>query len=143
MAVFELRPFVGHADQDIGSRADADPAAGTEEFTGWENAVAEAGFGDRGEPCDGAAPGKRGDLCRGGVGRMDQAPAPIDGRMFKQPLNRPPARPGDAFLDFPSLFGGVDMNRPAFGQWYDCRQFVWSHGPQAVRSDTDIGPRQF
>ena len=74
---------------------------------------------------------------------MDQAPAPIDGRMFEQPLNRPPARPGDAFLDFPDLFGGVDMNRPAFGEWHDRRQFVRGHGPQAVRSDTDIGPGQF
>ena len=73
---------------------------------------------------------------------MDQAPALIDGRMFEQPLNRPPARPGDAFLDFPDLFGGVDMNRPAFGQRHDGRQFVRRHGPQAVRSDADIGPGQ-
>ena len=74
---------------------------------------------------------------------MDQAPAPIDGRMFEQPLNRPPARPGDAFLDFLDLFGGVDMNRPPFGEWRDCRQFVRCHGAQAVRGDTDIGPGQF
>ena len=73
---------------------------------------------------------------------MDQAPAPIDGRMFEQPLNRPPARPGDAFLDFPDLFGGVDMNRPALGERRDGRQFVRRHGAQAVRGDTDIGPGQ-
>jgi len=73
---------------------------------------------------------------------MDEAPALIDGRMIEQPFNRPPARPGDAFLDFFDLFGGVDMNRPGFGQWHDCRQFVWRHGPQAVRSDTDIGTGQ-
>ena len=73
---------------------------------------------------------------------MDQAPALIDRRMFEQPLDRPPARPGDAFLDFPGLFGGVDMDRPAFGQRHDGRQFVRRHGAQAVRSDTDIGSRQ-
>ena len=141
LAIFELTQFVGDADQYIGIGADAEPAAGVEEFAGRENAVAEARFGDRAEPGDGAAVGKRGDLCRGGVGRMDQAPAPIDGRMFEQPLDRPPARPGDAFLDFPDLFGGVDMNRPGFGQWRDGRQFVRRHGAQAVRGDTDIGTR--
>jgi hypothetical protein len=73
---------------------------------------------------------------------MDQAPAPIDGCMFEQPFNRPPARPGDAFLDFLDLFGCVDMNRPTFGEWRDCRQFVRCHGAQAVRGDTDIGPGQ-
>ena len=143
LAIFELTQFVGHADQDIGVRADAEPAAGVEEFAGRKNAVAEARFGNRAEPCDGAASGKRGDLGCGGVGRMDQAPARIDGRMFEQPLDRPPARPGDAFLDFPDLFGGVDMNRPAFGQRHDGRQFVRRHGAQAVRGDTDIGPGQF
>ena len=143
LAIFELTQFVGYTDQDIGVGADAEPAAGVKEFTGRENAVAEARFGNRAEACDGAAPGKCGDLGRGGVGRMDQAPAPIDGRMFEQPLNRPPARPGDAFLDFLDLFGGVDMNRPAFGQWHDCRQFVRRHGAQAVRGDTDIGAGQF
>ena len=143
LAIFELTQFVGDADQHIGIRADAEPAAGVEEFAGRKNAVAEARFGDRAEAGDGAAPGKRGDLRRGGVGRMDQAPAPIDGRMFEQPLDRPPARPGDAFLDFPDLFGGVDMNRPAFGQRHDGRQFVRRHGAQAVRRDTDIGPGQF
>ena len=105
--------------------------------------VAEARLGNRAEACDGAAAGKRGDLYLGCMGRMDQAPAPIDGRMFEQPLDRPPARPGDAFLNFPDLFGGVNMNRPAFGEWYDCRQFVRGHGSQAVRGDTDIGPGQF
>ena len=73
---------------------------------------------------------------------MYQAPAPIDGRMFEQPLNRPPARPGDAFFDFLDLFGGMDMNRPGPAQLHDCRQFVWRHGPQAVRSDTNIGSGQ-
>ena len=34
------------------------------------------------------------------------------------------------------------MNRPGPGQLHDCRQFVWRHGPQAVRSDTDIGSGQ-
>ena len=32
LAVFELAQFVGDADQDIGIRADAEPAAGVEEF---------------------------------------------------------------------------------------------------------------
>ena len=35
------------------------------------------------------------------------------------------------------------MNRSAFGECHDCRQFVGRHGPQAVRSDSDIGPGQF
>ena len=142
LAIFELAQFVGDADQDIGIRADAEPAACVEEFAGRKNAVAKARFGDRAEACDGAAFGKRGDLGRGGVGRMDQAPALIDRRMFEQPLDRPPARPGDAFLDFPGLFGGVDMDRPAFGQRHDGRQFVRRHGPQAVRRDADIGSGQ-
>src|SRR5882757_6176445 len=73
---------------------------------------------------------------------MDQAPALIDRRMLEQPLDRPPTRPGDAFLDFSDLFGGVDVNGASFGQWRDGRQFVWRHGPQAVRCDTDIGPWQ-
>jgi hypothetical protein len=58
-AIFELTQFVGDADQDIGVRADAEPAAGIKEFTGRENAVAEACFGDRAEARDGAAGGKR------------------------------------------------------------------------------------
>src|SRR5260370_41794269 len=76
------------------------------------------------------------------MGRMDKAPALIDYRMFEQPLDRPLARPGDALLDFLDLFGGVDVNRPGFGQWRDGRKFVWRHGPQAVWRDTDIGPSQ-
>ena len=36
----------------------------------------------------------------------------------------------------------MDMNRPGSGQLHDCRQFVRRHGPQAVRSDTDINPGQ-
>ena len=35
------------------------------------------------------------------------------------------------------------MNRPAFGERHDGRQFVRRHGAQAVRSDADIGPGQF
>jgi len=75
------------------------------------------------------------------MGRMDKAPALIDYRMFEQPLDRPLARPGDALLDFLDLFGGVDVNRPGFGQWRDGRKFVWRHGPQAVRRDTTLAPR--
>ena len=100
LAIFELTQFVGDADQDVGIGADAEPAACVEEFAGRKNAVAEACFGHRAEPCDGAALRKRGGFRRGHVGRMDEAPALIDGRMFEQPLDRPPARPGDAFLDF-------------------------------------------
>ena len=142
LAIFELTQFVGDADQYVGIRADAEPAARVKEFAGRKNAVAEARLGNRAEPGDRAAPGERGDFSRGHMGRMDQAPAPIEGRMFEQPLNRPPARPGDAFLDFPDLFGGVDMHRPAFGQRHDGRQFVRRHRPQAVRRDTDIGSGQ-
>ncbi len=36
LAIFELTQFVGDADQDIGIRADAEPAAGVEEFAGRE-----------------------------------------------------------------------------------------------------------
>ena len=64
-------------------------------------------------------PGESGGLRRSRMGRMDQAPARINGRMFEQPLDRPSARPGDAFLDFPDLFSGMDMHRSAFGQRRD------------------------
>ncbi len=142
LAIFELTQFVGDADQHVGIGADAEAATGVEEFAGRKNAVAEARFGNRAEAGDRAAAGKRCDLRRGRMGRMDQAPALIDGRMFEQPLDRPPARPGDAFLDFPDLFGGVDMHRPAFGQLHDRRQFVRRHRAQTVWRDTDIGAGQ-
>src|SRR6476619_6922629 len=96
LAIFELTQFVGTADQYVGIRADAEPAARLNKFTGRENAVAETRLSHRAEPRDRAAPGKRGDFSRGRVGGVDQAPALIEGRMLEQPLNRPPARPGDA-----------------------------------------------
>ena len=41
LAILELTEFVGDANQDIGIRADAEPAARIKEFAGWKNAVAE------------------------------------------------------------------------------------------------------
>ena len=76
------------------------------------------------------------------MGRMDEAPALIDRRMFEQPLDRSPARPGQAILDFSDLFGGMDVDRAALSERNDRRQFVRRHGPQAVRRDADIGSGQ-
>ena len=42
---------------------------------------------------------------------MDEAPAAVDRRVVEQPLQRPLAAPGDAFIDFAGLFGDMDMNR--------------------------------
>ena len=141
LAIFELTQLApwGHADQHVGVCADAEPAAGVKEVAGRENTVAEARLGNRAEACCCAAAGKRGDLGLGCMGRMDQAPAPIDGRMFEQPLDRPPARPCDAFLDLPGLFGGVDV--PArlrrVARWPPIPR---RHGAQAVRGDTEVAP---
>src|SRR5262249_19203600 len=94
LAIFELAQFVGDADQDMGMCADAEPAARFKELTSRKNAVAEARLGDRAEAGDGTTSRKRGDFCRSHMGRMDEAPALIDRRMFEQPLDRPTARPG-------------------------------------------------
>ena len=60
LAVFELAQFVGDVDQDIGIRADAEAAAGVAGIhVRRKDAVAEAGFGDRAKPGDGAARGQR------------------------------------------------------------------------------------
>ena len=56
--------------------------------------------------------------------------------------DRAPARPGHAILDFLHLLGGMDVNRPAFGERNDRREFVRCHGAQAVRRDADIGAGQ-
>ncbi len=56
------------------------------------------------------------DLVIGRMCGVDQAPATIDRDMIEQPLQRTLAAPGHAFLDFPGLFGDMDMNRTVADQ---------------------------
>ena len=69
------------------------------------------------------------------VSRMDKAPAPIDRRMIEQPCHRSLTRPGDTILDFPHLFGNMDMDRRLSSDRDNLREIARRHGAQTVRSD--------
>ena len=75
------------------------------------------------------------------VGRVNEAPALIDGRMFEQPLHRPLSRPGEAIFDLAHLLGGVDLDRVRLGKRNDGCELVGCYCPQAMRSDADVGAR--
>ena len=81
-----------------------------------KSAVAEIGLGDRAKAGDRAARGKAVGLGLGHVGRVDQAPAPVDLGVGEQPFDRPRARPGEAVLDLLHLLGDVDVDRAVAGQ---------------------------
>ena len=68
---------------------------------------------------------------------VNQAPATIDRDMIEQPLQRPLAAPGEAFLDFPDLFGDVDMDRAGAIELQQCGQLFQRYRPQRVRGDPD------
>ncbi len=58
---------------------------------------------------------------------MNETPAPIDSGMIEQPVHRPSAKGGNAFVNFTGLLGGVDMDRP--------RRQGLAHDPQCFRRD--------
>ena len=111
LRIFELPKLVRDADQDIRIRADADAAAIRKELAGWKRAVAQIGFRDRAKPGDRPRLRHRDSLGFRHMGRVNEAPPVIDGRIGKQPLDRARARPGDTVVHFARLLGGVDMNR--------------------------------
>ena len=84
-----------------------------------EDAVAEIGFGDRAKAGNGAA------FCHAArfgfrhMCRMDEAPAAIDRRVFKQPFHRSRAGKGKRIFHFFRLFRHMNMDRPAFCQRLD------------------------
>src|SRR6185503_2587919 len=96
LTVFELTQFIGDADQHIGIRSDAEPAAGVKKLARRKNAVAEARFRNRTESGNRAALRQRYGFLGRHVGRMDETAALIERRTFEQPLDRPPAGPGNA-----------------------------------------------
>ncbi|MGY3697366.1 hypothetical protein ACVIGA_007446 [Bradyrhizobium sp. USDA 3240] len=117
--------------------------AGGKEFARRKDAVAEACFGHRAEAGNRAASGERSDFPFRHVGRVNQAPASIDGRVFQQPFHRPLPRPGHAILHLTHLFGGVDVDRVGAGKRNDRRKLVGRHCAKAVRGDADVGAGQF
>ena len=68
---------------------------------------------------------------------MDQAPATIDRDVVEQPLQRPLPAPCEAFVDFPNLFGNMDMNGTIPTELQNGRQLFWRDRPQRVRCEPD------
>ena len=87
LRIFELAQLVGNADQHVGVRPHAEPAAVLDERGRGKGAVAEVGLGDRAKARDRAAAGKGDRFGFGHVGGVDQAPALADIGILQQPLD--------------------------------------------------------
>ncbi len=144
LAVFEDPQFLRRIDQHIGIGADTEAAVAVEEAAGREQPVAEIGLGDRAEPGDGPAGDHAVEFGLGDVRGMHQAPAPVDRQTIEQQLDRSPAAPGQAVVDFLGLLGDVDVDRPTGSQRKDRSDFRRCGGAQAVRGNAQdrIGKRR-
>src|SRR3569623_209821 len=111
------------------------PPAGPEIVDGGEDAVAEIGFGHRAKSRDRAARRERRAFALVDMGRMNQAPALVDIGIVEKPLHRPSPAPSDTSVVLADLFGGVDMQRAAFGEADDCRKLIGRHGAERMRRD--------
>ena len=83
-----------------------------------KNTIAEIGLGDRAKAGNCAALCHIAYFARIHMGGVDQAPAPINWRMIKQPAHGALAGPRKAILHLARLFGDMDMDRP-FGAGSD------------------------
>jgi hypothetical protein len=68
---------------------------------------------------------------------MDEAPPWVDAGMVEQPAHRTSAQRGDAVVDFPDLFGGVDVNGAIAGERAEFGEFVRRYGAEAMRGNAD------
>ena len=139
LAVFQQPQFLGEADVDMAVGADPEPAASGQEVRGVEDAVAEIGLGLRAEPGDGADAGQRFGFGAGHVRRVDGAPVPVHRQRIQQIFDRTPAAPGDAVIDFGSLFGDVDVDWAAACERQDLADLLHCGGAKRMGSDTDPG----
>ena len=73
------------------------------------------------------------------MGRVDEAPAPVDRGVIEEPSNRTRARPRDAGVDLAGLLGDVDVDRRVACERRDRGQFLGGRGAQRVRRDADDG----
>ena len=111
LTVFELAELGGDIDLDVGIGADAEASARRQIVGAIEDAVAERGLGQRAEAGDRAGRGEpAGFRCVMWVAWMrhqrESRPA-----LSSEPLHRPPAQLGHAFLDLPHLLGDMDVDR--------------------------------
>ena len=137
--VFELPQLRGDADLHVGVRADAVCGAGGEHARRGERPVAEVGFGDGAKADDRARRREPRGFGLVHVGGVDQAPAPIDGGLVEQPVDRAPPAPGAAVRDLLDLLGDVDVDRAVRRHRQQRVDLVGRDGAQTVRGDADRG----
>ena len=134
----------GDADLDVGIACrPRKPPRAAKEGGGVEYAVAEIGFGDRTKSRRRRRVAAR--VARFGVvhvGRVDAAPALVDGGVIDQPAHGTRAGPGETVLDLLDLLGDVDVDRRLAGQRDDRRDFVARRRAQRMRRDADDARRQ-
>ena len=71
------------------------------------------------------------------MGRVDEAPAPVDRSMGEQPLGGALAGPGEAVVDLSGLFGDVDVD--GAGEIGDAGEVFGGDGAEGVGGDAEGG----
>lgn len=132
LTVFELPQFAGRRNLDIRVGTDTEHAARSEKLRQPERAIAEIRFGNGAEASDRAALCDSTHFVLGEMGRMDQAPTPIDIDMIIQPIHGSTARPSEAIFHFTHLLGDMDMDWPVAITGDQGLQFFRRHGAQGM-----------
>ena len=99
-----------NGDDGVRIAADGEASLRREVARRGKRPVAEIGLGRGREPRHCAPRRERVDLALGHVRRVHDAPTLVHFRMVEQPLDRPHAAPGEAFLDLARLLGRVDVD---------------------------------